>query len=257
MIERETISPTGTVRYRAVKGWGAFWRSNFESRLTEPAEIEDYAWLADGTGVFFTTERSASVLRWSPEISVRTIPFQTPLVNDVHLLVESPTQNLMTVAWNNQMEAGIELVDFSSDTIVHRAGKGLDFREDTNGISVPVFSSDGDAIGVGFTHFGWWVDWIESDLDPYEDSSPGGEFLAAWIVVGNMNDSTWSQPIEIKIELTKGWKPAQGKEDIFSYSLISAMTFLDNQILQIELFKIGKFQFNFHQTKKFTVDFTS
>jgi hypothetical protein len=140
-------------------------------------------------------------------------------------LVASPTGTLACYVWNDQREAGVELVELSGNTVRQLPGQGYYGRE-SNLLQGPVFSPDGCYLVFTYGKYAWW-----SPDDP-ETPALGGQCNVGWIVVSDLESGNY-RVIEVQTVLPKGWLPDNPND--LSTMLIMSPSFCDTHDFKVVL----------------------
>jgi hypothetical protein len=112
-------------------------------------------------------------------------------------LVPSSSRPIACVVWQDQCEAGIEVVSWEGGQPGQIAGRG--YYGDSNLISGPAFSPDGRSIAISYGEPCWWS-------DHHETPSKGGDLKVGWVVVGDPRAGKYRE-IDVIVPIPEGWLP--------------------------------------------------
>jgi hypothetical protein len=222
----------------------AVWSTRSKQIVWQPDNAKAISWTLDGAKALVITESHRPTRREGiPKI-------RTPLQADIsyHMdvflwesrkqvsdtivtaptgwfvdLVAAPSGELAAAAWNDQTEAGIELIALSDQP---RQLKRRGYFGPTPYMYGPVFTADSGRVLCTFGKDCWWA------ADP-EKQSPGGKRLLGWLVIGDIERKRYTkQPI--RAEVPKGWAPADPDDDIRN-NLLPFTVSGDSSAVRIEL----------------------
>jgi dipeptidyl aminopeptidase/acylaminoacyl peptidase len=219
----------------------AVWETRTRKIAWNPGDANALAWLPDGEEILVLRECFA------PNPSGRGICV-TPLQSDcrhsferrswpsVHLIalapidpptgwlidvVPSPDRPMACVVWQDQCEAGIDLISWEGGQPAQFAERGYYGR--SNLISGPAFSPDGRYVAISYGEPCWWS-------EAHETPSKGGDLRVGCVVVGDIMAGTYRE-IDIVVPIPKGWLPTD--PDDIRNELLNCPHFVDGETVQI------------------------
>jgi hypothetical protein len=140
-------------------------------------------------------------------------------------LVASAAGMLACYVWNDQQEAGIELVSIAGNIARQLPGQGY-YGKESNLLEGPSFSPDSRYLVFTYGKYAWW-----SPDDP-ANPSRGGQCQVGWIVVGDLEARNY-RVSEVQTVIPKGWRPDDPND--YCNMLISCPTFSDRDNFKVVL----------------------
>ena len=125
------------------------------------------------------------------------------------------------VVWQDQCEAGIEVVSWEAGQPGQFVGRGYYGR--SNLIAGPAFSPDGRYVAMSYGEPCWWS-------DDHETPSKGGELKVGWVVVGDPIAGKYRE-FDVVVPIPKGWLPAD--PDDIRNELLNCPQFVDDKTVQV------------------------
>jgi hypothetical protein len=219
----------------------AVWETRTRKIAWNPGDANALAWAADGgeilvlresfepnpsgRGIFATplqSEYGYSFERrsWPSLHPIASAPIDPPtgwLID----LVPSPGRPMACAVWQDQCEAGIEMVSWEEGQPGQLAGRGYYGR--SNLIAGPAFSPDGRYVAIGYGEPCWWS-------EDHETPSKGGQLKVGWVVVGDPM-AGWYREIDFIVPIPKGWLPADPND--IRNELLNCPEFMDSRMVQV------------------------
>jgi hypothetical protein len=157
---------------------------------------------------------------WPSLDQIASAPIALPTGWLIHV-VPSPDRPMACVVWQDQCEAGIELISWDEGQPRQLAERG--YYGNSNLISGPAFSPDGRYVVISYGEPCWWS-------EAHETPSKGGELRVGWVVVGDITAGTYRE-IDIVVSVPKGWLPADPYD--IRNELLNCPDFVDATTAQV------------------------
>jgi hypothetical protein len=202
----------------------AIWDTRTKKIVWNPGDVNAMAWVPGGNAILLLREVYCFELRSWPSLDlIGSCPIEPPTgwLTDI---VPSPNGSLACVVWEDQCEAGIELVSWESGQPNRLEDHG--YFGQSNLIDGPVFSPNGRHIAFTYGNGWWW-----SDESP-ETPSEGGSFNAGCVVIGDLDLGAFRE-IAVTVTVPQGWLP-ENPGDITN-ELLGCPTFIDDSTVALEL----------------------
>jgi hypothetical protein len=215
----------------------AIWSTQTRKLVWEPQDVNALCWTPDGNDILLVQELYQ---RDPQKHRIISTPLQSECYHvlerrswpDRHLvgrcaitpprgwitdLLVAPTGEIACYVWNDQHEAGMELLSIAVGRIHQLEGRGYQGKQ-SNLLEGPAFSPDGRYLVLTYTTYAWW-----SPDDP-ETPSLGGQCNVGLVVVGDMTSGSY-RVCKVNKPVPGGWLPPEPND--FCYRCLSRPHFLD------------------------------
>jgi hypothetical protein len=160
---------------------------------------------------------------WPSGEPVATAPLRLPMGWPVEVRCH-PRGGLAAVAWRDQCESGVELVEWDAQACRQQSTGG--YLAQSNWNSPVAFCPDGRFLVVAIGSECWWSE------DP-EEPSAGGRLKAGWVVIGDLERRQYRE-VNIFVTLPRGWI-APDPNDLADLNSPSAPVFSAGNTFSLEL----------------------